>query len=198
MSQRVVHEGIGAEIERVLLRKVVFRHYSHCSFLTEGHRRKAVLVEEVTGYGRGVMQTVLELDASLHQDIVRDSVEIERVAPSLLFVGSAVDVSREEEDLVVTFIPAGRGGEHIVVFPEIYVSAENCLLRIGMIIKRLSLDEDRVREHVHVFFESEEFRLRAICSVQTLDNLAVLVLHRSAFRKHGHAVRRVVIEKVRS
>ena len=102
----------------------------------------------------------------------------------------------EEEGLLQTLVPAPVGRKHAVVLPEIYPFREDGAAVLRLVVDAAAADEDGVGEHVHVGLELEIPQLGIVGTVRTLDDLPVLVFHRSAAGEVCQGVPGVIVEIV--
>ena len=190
-----VQEGIGAEIERV----------APVPLLADGHDgrvpghvdlRQRVGVLEPAGQAIDVLGGVHHLHLAQHLEVPGIPLVIQGIGPGLVVLGQEVDVAVEEDQLLVAVIPAVVGGKHVVVLPGVGGIAEIGRVDVGVVFEAGGLDEEGVREHVHVVHELEGLGLGIIGTEAALDDLAVLVPHRGAVLEDGDAVLRIVVEVV--
>ena len=107
-----------------------------------------------------------------------------------------MDPPVEEEGLLQALVPAAVGGEHIVVLPEIYPLRETGPAGARFVVDAAAADEDGIREHIHVVAEFEQAALGIIGAVGALDDLPVLVFHRTAAGEEGQGIPGIVVEIV--
>ena len=100
----------------------------------------------------------------------------------------------EEEGFLQALVPAPVRRQHVVVLPEIYLLGEGRLAGTGFVVDAAAADEDGIREHVHVVPELEQAPLGIVGTVDTLDDLPVLVFHGGATGKEGQGVFGVIVE----
>ena len=91
-------------------------------------------------------------------------VEIQGVGPALLDIIHAVHVTVEEEGLGIAVIPAGIGRKHILFLPGIGAISEMGDVPPGVIEKPGGLNEDGIREHVHIVSKCELLGLGIVSS----------------------------------
>ena len=105
-----------------------------------------------------------------------------------------MDIIVEKEYLLLPVVPSAVRGKHIILLPCIRTVTECSKIPIGLILKQICLDKDRVRKHIDMIPESETLRLGIICSVLTLDYLAILIPHRASMLEDGKGVLRIIIQ----
>ena len=105
-----------------------------------------------------------------------------------------MDIISKEEKLPASVIPSTIGGKHIVVLPDIGRKTEGGKIQIGLIHQFLCLDENRVREHIHIILKCEFLDLGIIRTVAAFDDLTILVTHSSSVHKHCHRVLRIIVQ----
>ena len=103
-------------------------------------------------------------------------------------------VPTEEEEAVPAVVPAGSGGQHILIFPDIGLIAKGREIALGLIDQGSRLDENRVGEHIDIVLKSEHLDFGVVGAVLAFNQLSVLVAHRAAVGKDGDAVLGVVVQ----
>ena len=141
-----------------------------------------------------IPRSVRHLGPPEHLHVGCVPVEIEGIAPGFLCVSHQMHVPREKEHFPAPVIPSVVRRQHIVILPGIRPPPECRETEVRLVFQMGCLDEDGVREHVHVPGESESFQLGIVGSVIALDDLPVFVPHSPTAAENCHAVLCVVVQ----
>ena len=195
--QRIINQAVAADPGRIRRGAFAFRLAQRPDQRRprQGQMRQGILIGDVACHTDGVTRRIGNLRVAVHIDGHREAVEEERIGPSLLRRGQSVHVAFKEEEVARAVVPAGTGGEHIILLPGIERLREGRQRGVRVVDQPGRLDEDRVGEHIDLVDEGKDLDAGIVGAVDTFDDLAFVVAHRTALLKDGDGILRVEIQE---
>ena len=162
------------------------------------HPGQGVGVFQPAGKGEDIPRRVHQFHLPQHFHVIDGAVVVERIGPCFLVLREQVHVPSEEEQFLVPVVPAVVGGEHVVVLPHVGPIAEIGRIQVAAVFQAGGLHEGGVHVHVHLVVEHEQPGLGVVGTVQTLDDLPVLVPHGRAVLEDGDGVLGIIVQVPRA